>query len=97
MIDIKLIRENPELVKENIKKKFQDDKLVLVDEVKKLDEEYRALRTSADELRSKRNSISKQIGALMSQGKKEEAEQVKAEVKLIGEQIEECEQKEPVL
>ena len=97
MIDIKLIRENPELVKENIRKKFQDDKLVLVDEVKKLDEEYRALRTSADELRSKRNSISKQIGALMSQGKKEEAEQVKAEVKLIGEQIEECEQKEPVL
>ena len=96
MIDIKLIRENPELVKENIRKKFQDDKLVLVDEVKKLDEEYRALRTSADELRSKRNSISKQIGALMSQGKKEEAEQVKAEVKLIGEQIEECEQKEPV-
>ena len=97
MIDIKLIRENPELVKENIKKKFQDDKLVLVDEVKKLDEEYRALRTSADELRSKRNSISKQIGALMSQGRKEEAEQVKAEVKLIGDQIAECEQKEPVL
>ncbi|MBR0418742.1 MAG: serine--tRNA ligase [Erysipelotrichaceae bacterium] len=97
MIDIKLIRENPELVKENIKKKFQDDKLVLVDEVKKLDEEYRALRTSADELRSKRNSISKQIGALMSQGKKEEAEQVKAEVKLIGDQIAECEQKEPAL
>ncbi len=97
MIDIKLIRENPELVKENIKKKFQDDKLILVDEVKKLDEEYRALRTSADELRSKRNSISKQIGALMSQGRKEEAEQVKAEVKLIGDQIAECEQKEPVL
>ena len=97
MIDIKLIRENPELVKENIKKKFQDDKLVLVDEVKKLDEEYRALRTSADELRSKRNSISKQIGALMSQGRKEEAEQVKAEVKLIGDQIAECEQKEPAL
>ncbi len=97
MIDIKLIRENPELVKENIKKKFQDDKLILVDEVKKLDEEYRALRTSADELRSKRNSISKQIGALMSQGKKEEAEQVKTEVKLIGDQIAECEQKEPVL
>ena len=97
MIDIKLIRENPELVKENIKKKFQDDKLVLVDEVKKLDEEYRALRTSADELRSKRNSISKQIGALMSQGRKEEADQVKADVKLIGDQIAECEQKEPAL
>jgi seryl-tRNA synthetase len=97
MIDIKLIRENPELVKENIRKKFQEDKLVLVDEVKKLDEEYRALRTTADDLRSKRNSISKQIGALMSQGKKEEAEAVKEEVKKIGEQIEECEQKEPVL
>ena len=97
MIDIKLIRENPELVKENIRKKFQEDKLVLVDEVRKLDEEYRALRTTADDLRSKRNSISKQIGALMSQGKKEEAEAVKEEVKKIGEQIEECEQKEPVL
>ena len=97
MIDIKLIRENPELVKENIRKKFQDEKLVLVDEVKKLDEEYRALRTRADDLRSKRNNASRQIGALMSQGKKEEAEAVKTEVKLIGEQIEECEQKEPEL
>ncbi len=97
MIDIKLIRENPELVKENIRKKFQDEKLVLVDEVKALDEEYRALRTKADELRAQRNSASKQIGALMSQGKKEEAEEVKANVKLIGEQIEECELKEPQL
>lgn len=97
MIDIKLIRENPELVKENIKKKFQDEKLPLVDEVKKLDEQYRELRTKADELRSQRNSASKQIGALMSQGKKDEAEKVKEEVKLIGEQIEECEKKEPEL
>ena len=97
MIDIKLIRENPELVKENIRKKFQDEKLVLVDEVKALDEEYRALRTKADELRAQRNIASKQIGALMSQGKKEEAEEVKANVKLIGEQIEECELKEPQL
>ncbi|MBQ1307676.1 MAG: serine--tRNA ligase, partial [Erysipelotrichaceae bacterium] len=97
MIDIKLIRENPELVKENIRKKFQDEKLVLVDEVKALDEEYRALRTKADELRSQRNAISKQIGALMGQGKKEEAEQVKEEVKKIGEQIEECELEEPKL
>ena len=97
MIDIKLIRENPELVKENIRKKFQDEKLVLVDEVKALDEEYRALRTKADELRSQRNSASKQIGALMSQGKREEAEEVKGNVKLIGEQIEECEKKEPEL
>ena len=97
MIDIKLIRENPELVKENIRKKFQDEKLVLVDEVKALDEEYRALRTKADELRSQRNSASKQIGALMSQGKREEAEEVKANVKKIGEEIEECEKKEPEL
>ena len=97
MIDIKLIRENPELVKENIRKKFQDDKLVLVDEVKALDEEYRSLRTKADDLRAQRNSISKQIGALMAQGKKEEAEEVKAQVKKIGEEIEACELKEPEL
>ena len=97
MIDIKLIRENPDLVKENIKKKFQDEKLVLVDEVKKLDEEYRLLRTKADELRSRRNSISKQIGSLMSQGKKDEAEKVKEEVKQIGEEIEKCELEEPRL
>ena len=97
MIDIRLIRENPELVKENIRKKFQEDKLVLVDEVKALDEEYRALRTQADELRSRRNSISKQIGALMSQGKREEAEEIKANVKQIGEEIETCELKEPEL
>lgn len=97
MIDIKLIRENPELVKENIKKKFQDDKLVLVDEVKALDEEYRSLRTKADDLRAQRNTISKQIGALMSQGKKEEAEKVKEEVKKLGEEIEECELREPQL
>ena len=97
MIDIKLIRENPELVKENIRKKFQDEKLVLVDEVKALDEEYRALRTKADELRAQRNSASKQIGALMSQGKRDEAEEVKANVKKIGQEIEECEKKEPEL
>ena len=97
MIDIKLIRENPELVKENIKKKFQDEKLVLVDEVKALDEEYRCLRTKADDLRAQRNTISKQIGALMSQGKKDEAEKVKADVKKIGEEIEQCELKEPEL
>ncbi|MBQ0036243.1 MAG: serine--tRNA ligase [Firmicutes bacterium] len=95
MIDIKLIRENPELVKENIKKKFQDEKLVLVDEVKKLDEEYRELRIKADELRGKRNTISKQIGALMAKGLKEEAEKIKEEVKKIGEEIENCELLEP--
>ncbi len=97
MIDIKLIRENPELVKENIKKKFQDSKLALVDEVKKLDEDYRALKTKADELRSQRNTSSKEIGALMSKGLKEEAEKVKQEVKKIGEEITLCEQKEPEL
>ena len=97
MIDIKLIRENPELVKENIRKKFQDEKLVLVDEVKALDEEYRALRTKADELRAQRNAASKQIGALMGQGKKQEAEEVKANVKKIGEEIALCEEKEPQL
>ncbi len=97
MIDIKLIRENPELVKENIRKKFQDEKLVLVDEVKALDEEYRSLRTKADDLRAQRNAASKQIGALMGQGKKAEAEEVKANVKKIGEEIEACEKKEPEL
>ena len=94
MIDIKLIRENPELVKENIKKKFQDEKLVLVDEVKKLDEDYRSLRTKADELRNKRNLISKEIGKLMKEGLKDKAEEVKAEVAKIGKEIEECEAKE---
>ena len=94
MIDIKLIRENPELVKENIKKKFQDEKLGLVDEVKKLDEDYRALKSHQDELRGQRNTLSKQIGALMGQGKKDEAEQVKAQVKAIGDEIEANVQKE---
>ena len=96
MIDIKLIRENPELVKENIKKKFQDDKLVLVDEVKKLDEDYRSLRTKADELRNKRNLISKEIGKLMKEGLKDKAEEVKAEVAKIAKEIEECEAQEIV-
>ena len=94
MIDIKLIRENPELVKENIKKKFQDQKLELVDEVKKLDEDYRALRVRADELRGRRNTISKEIGQLMKQGLKDKAEEVKAEVAKIAKEIEESEVKE---
>ena len=97
MIDIKLIRENPDLVKENIKKKFQDDKLVLVDEVKKLDEDYRALKSKADDLRNQRNVLSKQIGGLMGQGKKDEAEQVKAQVKSIGDEIAAGEVKEAEL
>ncbi len=94
MIDIKLIRENPELVKENIKKKFQDQKLELVDEVKKLDEDYRTLRVRADELRGRRNTISKEIGQLMKQGLKDKAEEVKAEVAKIAKEIEESEVKE---
>ena len=80
MIDLKFLRENPEVVKENIKKKFQDHKLPLVDEVIELDEQARSAQQEADALRANRNSISKQIGALMAQGKKEEAEEVKAEV-----------------
>ena len=81
MIDINLIRENPDLVRENIKKKFQDKKLPLVDEVLSLDGEKRALQREGDERRAKRNSLSKSIGALMKEGKKEEAEKVKEEVK----------------
>ena len=80
MIDIKLIRENPELVKENIKKKFQDQKLVLVDEVVALDKELRAAKLEADTLRGKRNSVSKSIGAMMAQKKIEEANKAKQEV-----------------
>lgn len=91
MIDIKLIRTNPELVKENIKKKFQDDKLPLVDEVIELDVKLREAIAKADSLRSERNSASKQIGMLMGQGKKEEAEAKKAEVSGIGQEIAELE------
>lgn len=80
MIDIKFLRENPEAVKENIRKKFQDQKLGLVDEVIALDAEVRAAQQEADDIRAKRNKISKEIGALMGQGKKEEAEAKKAEV-----------------
>ena len=80
MLDIKFLRENPEIVKENIKKKFQDEKIKLVDEVIDLDEKYRAAKTRCDNLRSQRNKISKQIGGLMAKGEKEEAEKVKAQV-----------------
>ncbi len=97
MLDIKLVRSNPELVKENIKKKFQDEKLVLVDEVVEMDKEYRTTKTKCDELRSKRNTMSKQIGGLMGKGLKEEAEQVKTEVKQIGEELEALEIKETEL
>ena len=94
MIDIKFLRENPEIVKENIKKKFQDQKLPLVDEVIKLDKESRELTLMCDELRMKRNSISKEIGGLMGQGKKEEAEAKKAEVQEINEKLSQNEGRE---
>ena len=97
MIDIKLIRTNPDLVKENIKKKFQDEKIKLVDEVIELDKEYRAAQTKADELRNKRKTMSKQIGALMGKGQKDEAEKVKAEVAGIGDELEALEKKEEEL
>ena len=87
MLDIKFLRENKELVKENIKKKFQDEKLELVDKVIELDLEYRTLKTNLDELRSKRNKISDEIGALMREGKKEEGLAKKAEVAEINEEI----------
>ena len=80
MIDLKFLRENPEAVKENIKKKFQDHKLPLVDEVIELDAQARKTQQEADEIRANRNKLSKEIGALMAQGKKEEAEAVKAQV-----------------
>ena len=81
MIDINLIRTNPELVKENIKRKFQDRKLPLVDEALALDTKRRALISEGDALRSARNTLSKQVGMLMKEGKREEAEAVKAQVK----------------
>ena len=87
MLDIKFLRENKELVKENIKKKFQDEKLELVDKVIELDLEYRTLKTNLDELRSRRNKISDEIGALMRDGKKEEGLAKKAEVAEINEEI----------
>jgi len=80
MLDLRFVRENPELVKQNIRNKFQDNKLPLVDEVIALDEESRKVKKEADDLRANRNKISKQIGMLMGQGKKEEAEEVKKQV-----------------
>ena len=94
MIDIKLIRTNPELVKENIKKKFQDDKLELVDKVAELDKQYRETKVACDNLRNTRNVKSKEIGGLMKNGQKEEAEKVKAEVSAMGRELEEKEQLE---
>ena len=89
MIDIKELRNNPERVKENIKKKFQDEKLPLVDKVLALDEKFRAAKVRGDELRNKRNVMSKQIGGLMAKGERDEAERVKSEVKALGSELDE--------
>lgn len=97
MIDIKFLRENPEAVKENIRKKFQDQKLELVDEVISLDAESRRTQQEADDLRANRNKISKEIGALMGQGKKEEAELKKQEVANNAKRLAELEEKESQL
>ena len=97
MIDIKFLRENPEAVKENIRKKFQDSKLPLVDEVIELDKESRKTQQEADDLRANRNKISKEIGGLMKAGKKEEAEAKKAEVAAGAKKLEELEAKEAQL
>lgn len=102
MLDMKFVRENPEAVKENIKKKFQDEKLPLVDKVIELDVENRAAISEAQELRTARNTLSKQIGKLMGMAKKdpsklEEAEQVKAQVKADADRLAELEKKEDEL
>ena len=87
MLDIKFLRTNPDVIKENIKKKFQDEKLPLVDKVIELDAEYRAAKGRGDELRALRNSVSKEIGGLMAQGKRDEAEQAKQKVKDIADEL----------
>ena len=94
MLDLRFVRENPEIVKQNIRNKFQDNKLPLVDEVIALDEENRKVKKEADDLRASRNKISKQIGALMGQGKKEEAEEAKRQVTAASDHLAELEEKE---
>ena len=97
MLDLKFVRENPDVVKQNIKNKFQDDKLPLVDEVIELDAQRRATQQEADALRAEKNKISKQIGALMAQGKKDEAENVKKKVAEDAARLEELSVKEKEL
>ena len=94
MLDLRFVRENPEVVKQNIRNKFQDAKLPLVDEVIELDEENRKVKKEADDLRANRNKISKQLGALMGQGKREEAEEVKKQVTAASDHLAELEEKE---
>ena len=97
MLDIKFVRTNPDAVKENIKKKFQEEKLPLVDEVIDLDRRYREAKTRCDYLRSQRNTISKQIGGMMAKGQKEEAEQAKAQVSSMARELADLEEQETVL
>ena len=97
MLDIKFVRENPDIVKQNIKNKFQNEKLVLVDEVLKLDQENRDIKQEVEALRANRNKISKQIGALMAQGKKEEAEAVKKQVTENAARMAELDEREKVV
>ena len=97
MIDIKFLRENPDAVKENIKKKFQDKKLPLVDEVIELDKEVRAVQQEGDDLRNQKNVLSRQIGGLMKEGKKEEAEKIKAQVAANAERLAELETRQSEL
>ena len=97
MLDIKFLRTNPDIVKQNIKNKFQDEKLPLVDKVIELDKEFRESKTRAEALRASRNKVSKQIGALMGQGKKEEAEEVKKQVTDMAEELEALSVKETEL
>ena len=97
MLDIKFVRENPEVVKQNIRNKFQDNKLELVDKVLELDKENREIKQEVEVLRAERNKISKQIGALMGQGKKDEAEEVKAQVAANAARLSELEAQEKEL
>lgn len=97
MLDIKFLRSNPEAVKENIRKKFQDEKLPLVDEVLTMDQEFRAAKVRCDDLRAQRNTLSKQIGGLMAKGQKDEAEQVKKQVTDMANELAELEKREEAL
>ncbi len=94
MLDIKFVRENPEVVKQNIRNKFQDEKLVLVDEVLALDKENREIKQEVEVLRANKNKAAKEIGGLMKQGKKEEAEQIKKEIAESGARIDELSARE---
>lgn len=97
MLDIRVIRQNPDLVKENIRKKYQDEKLEIVDEIRALDEKFRAAKSRCDELRAERNTKSKEIGGLMAQGKRNEAEEIKAQVKSMADELEATEEQEKTL